>query len=492
MQRTVRRPDQIVLARLRVASASWVFHLFLSLIIITVVFTHPPAVFYGDTDTARNYLNTIVSSLSTILALCISIILVAIQMTASNYTHRVLDFFVRLPYNASLFAFYLVTIMYSFVLMAQIRDPVNEPVPARLRPEMSADLVLVVICFVSLLMYMYAVMQLLKPDRIIALILREYERAVARGSWTAAVESIEQICDIAKRAASVSDSVTGADCIEAMGHIVAGLPVPATAEDPLLQVHRNVVEQWVEIVGVAVKEKESGLLYGAIDALHTQGRHYIERHAWPAAELVIQAYRQLVFGHLLSEGQGYYAQRVAERLYKLARCAVGEGERGRTFCLRTWRTIQVIGENAFAAQPVGVTLLLDGFLMCNELQPTFERLRGHADQTACVVCYFELWKAYVALATVRDTARWARWWNEAMIDDGMREMGRTLATLLALHSKRMDVAQTLSYVWAVTLQETAVTRLAQALGPRQQTLFDGWPWRALVEQVKAVPDPAAP
>jgi len=107
-----------ILLRLRLAASSWVFHLFLSATIILLVFLFPPKVFSGDTDTARNYLNTIVSSLSTILALCISIILVAIQLTASNYTHRVLDFFVRLPYNASLFTFYLVTIMHSFFLMA--------------------------------------------------------------------------------------------------------------------------------------------------------------------------------------------------------------------------------------------------------------------------------------------------------------------------------------------------------------------------------------
>jgi uncharacterized membrane protein len=82
---------------IREGTSSFVFHLLFAMLVTVLVFLHPPAIFSGDTDTARNYLNTIVSSLSTILALCISIILVAIQMTAANYTHRVLDFYVRLP-----------------------------------------------------------------------------------------------------------------------------------------------------------------------------------------------------------------------------------------------------------------------------------------------------------------------------------------------------------------------------------------------------------
>ncbi|GMA61803.1 DUF2254 family protein [Alicyclobacillus fastidiosus] len=111
----------------RQVTSSWVFYLLVTGLVICLVFVRPPLVFQGDTDTARNYLNTIVSSLSTILALCISIILVAIQMTASNYTHRVLDFFVRLPYNASLFLVFFTTIMHSFLLMAKIREPERDP-----------------------------------------------------------------------------------------------------------------------------------------------------------------------------------------------------------------------------------------------------------------------------------------------------------------------------------------------------------------------------
>lgn len=463
-----------VAERMRSVMSSWVFHLFLSGVIIVVVFLNPPNLFSGDTDTARNYLNTIVSSLSTILALCISIILVAIQMTASNYTHRVLDFFVRLPYNASLFTFYLVTIMHSFFLMVKIRDPLNDPLPRSLRPEMSADLILVIICFISLIVYMYAVVQLLKPERIIRLILRDFARAYRRGQWQSALENVEQICDIAKRAASVNDSVTGQRCTKAMLFTATSLPVPQGDDDPLLAVHTSVVDQWVEIVGVAIKERETGLLYGALDALHQQGQNYIRVRAWATAQHVVEAYRQIVFSHLLAEGQTYYVEHVANCLYQLALYAANEKRRGRTFCLRTWHVIQTIGENTFNAQPATAGTLLEGFLMPCELEETLRLLK--ADQIwDALASFFSLWKAFVPVASVRDAARFTTWWQQHMTSFGSPRRTSLLLVLLALHARREDIARTLCYGWGLDLHTEDVAALQVQLRAQRIDLFDGWP-----------------
>lgn len=458
------------------ATSSWVFHLFLSGLIILLVFLKPPLVFSGDTDTARNYLNSIVSSLSTILALCISIILVAIQLTASNYTHRVLDFYVRLPYNGSLFTFYLATIMHSFFLMASIQDPVSsDPLPLRLRTEMSADIVLVVICFICLLMYMYAVVQLLKPDKIISLILREYRRAVYKERWPSALESVEQLCDIVKRSASVSDSVTGARCVEVMEQIAGQLPIPDGPQGQLLGLHQTVVDQWVEMVGVAVKERESALFYGVLDALQSQGRLYIDRDAWKAAELVIKAYRGLVFSHLLSEGQVFYVERVPDKLYQLASAATERGERGRLFALRTFEIARTIGESAFGCQPAGVKSLMEGFLMSNRLPGLFAGLETDESREDAITTYFELWKSFAYCTTMRDVSRWARWWLSEMREP-YGSLGQVLAQLIAIHLNKQDIAKTLAYAFPTDLTQVHTQVLDRLpVGLRTGSLFDGWP-----------------
>jgi hypothetical protein len=460
----------------RFAASSWVFHLFVAGIIILLVFLRTPTVFSGDTDTARNYLNTIVSSLSTILALCISIILVAIQMTASNYTHRVLDFFVRLPYNVSLFLFYLVTIMHSFLLMARITDLKPEPLSPVLQQKMSADLVLVIICFLSLLLYMYEVVQLLKPEKIIDLILRDYNRAFARGRYRSALDNVEQICDIAKRTATFSDSVTGMRCMEVMLTIAAKLPLPKGEADPLLEIHNNLVDQWVEIVGVAVKEKESGLLNGVLTALHVQCTLYVEGRSWAAAELVIRAYRHLCFSHLLAEGQVFYVERVANHLYEIGAHAVMQGPRGQLFCLRTWRVIQTIGENAFAANPSSVSTMVEGFLLSDGLRPTFDRLAHEDERVLGLVTYFELWKSFALVASVRDVAHWAAWWTEQMTDSFIIHHGKCLAILIAEHVNRTGLKQTMYYVWKWDESPCDFDEAREVFGSHLMELFDGWPW----------------
>lgn len=459
--------------------SSWLFHLVAASVIIVLVFLHPPAIFSGDTDTARNYLNTIVSSLSTILALSISVILVAIQMTAGNYTHRVLDFFVRLPYNASLFILYLFTIVHSFFLMAKIRDPLREPLPASLRPEMSADLVLVVICFLSLLLYMYAVVQLLKPERIIELIEREYHRAFVKRRYRVALDSVEQICDIAKRAASFADSLTAIRCMEVMLQIAEQLPLPRNKEDPLLQVHRNLVDQWVEIVGVAVKENEAGLIGIVLDDLQAQSLHYVKEQAFSAAELVVRAYRHLAFSHLLYEGQVAYMERVVEHLYDIADSCSREGERGRAFALRTWSVIRTVGEITFASQTPAIPVLLSGFLMHPRFEATLAEFPTPGEQAEGLVSYFGLWKSFVGKASIRDVARWATWWRDGM---SAPELGQSLALLIAMHLNRTEVVQTLAWVWGTSLSTHHRERVRVGFTPWLDDLFDGWPLPDLNKQ----------
>lgn len=468
---------------IRMVTSTWVFHLFVTMIIIILVFSHPPQVFSGDDDTARNYLNTIVSSLSTILALCISIILVAIQLTASNYTHRVLDFYVRLPYNVSLFSIYLITIVHSFYLMTQIKARGGDQLPPRLQPEMSADLVLVVICFLSLLAYMYAIIQLLKPERIIELIIRDYQGAVKNGRWQAALDNLEQICDIAKRAASVSDSVTGTRCLEAMSAIAAKLPLPRDEDDPILSVHKGFLDQWIEIVGVAVKEKETGLLLAVFSAVFAQGRIYVDNTSWASAQLIVQGYQHMVFSHLLPEGQQYYAEAVARRLYQLAARAARMNERGGLFAERTWQIIAEIGENVCRLGD-GSLSVLSGFLMVTEALDILYSLEYSArSRRRAVSIYFFMWKAFAQGARRGDIAKWAVWWQREASKSKVYGEGQALAWLLVEHLNRKDLSLTLRHVWGGTPSDGEASNLALYEGIHL-TLFDGSPWAELWPSIK--------
>ncbi|QRF23788.1 DUF2254 domain-containing protein [Alicyclobacillus sp. TC] len=470
---SIERPHR---QRLSAISSSFLFHVFVSIIIISLVFLHPPTLFQGDTDTARNYLNTIVSSLSTILALCISIILVAIQLTASNYTHRVLDFYVRMPYNGSLFLIYLVTIMHSFFLMAQIHEPLRDPLSPQLQKEMSADLVLVLICFLSMLLYMYAVVQLLKPERIVALILRDYRRAVQRQRWRSALDNIEQICDIAKRAASVSDSVTGTYCLQRMLEAAQQLPL-ATEEEAIINVHQSYLDQWSEIIGVAVKERETGLLLASLEAMYQHGCDSVNAESWTIAERVVRTYKQLALGHLLPESQAFYVEPVVHYLYELSRQAAGSGKRGRLFALRTWRVIQSISHVVFSEREIDAP----HYLTHKAIQEIFFSLGNHRDLADFLTVYFNLVKSFFLTATLSDVRLWADWWEENMLEHGTGELGVELAKKLAEHIQRGDVLCTLSAIWPCSPTILKEEKMATAQWMDFRLLFDGWPQPTLDE-----------
>lgn len=478
-------------------TSSWIFQFLVAILVIVAVFLHPPSMFKGDTDTARNYLNTIVSSLSTILALCISIILVAIQMTAANYTHRVLDFFVRLPYNAPLFLVFLVTIMHSFFLMARIRDPERDPLPTPLQPEMSADLVLVVMCFLSLLIYMYMVVRLLKPERIIQLILREYDTSIRKGHWSAALQNIEQICDIIKRATSVNDSLTGTYGLECMHNIAAQLPMPVNETDPVLMVHRSFLGQWGEIIGLTVKEKETGVLYTAFDALYLQGCQYIEMEAWIPAQEVVKTYRFVVFSHLLPEGQEYYAETVAKRLYELADAASRKSERGVQFAIRTLDVVGSCGEHCFRLGKAYETLYRN-FLMIDNIVNLLIRLAPTAYFGDAILAYFSLFRTFASVASRKNLSDWSGWWASQNWPSELYQEGRILALELVIHEGRTDaidvVKNRLPIDRAVTMEEylsvndVSNWKRSESYLTVTDTLFDGVSAAARMKSMRAAFD----
>jgi len=318
----------------------WAVHGLISCAVIAAVFLFSPRSFAGDTDTARNYLSTIVSCLSTILALCISITLVAIQLTASRYTHRVLDLFVKLPFNVSLMLFYFVTIIQSLFLLSRITEPIRETLPPYLQPQMNADMLLVVLCFAILIGYMYAVMNLLKPERIVAEIEREFCGNIRRDRARDALQNIEQICDIAKRAASEMDSTTG---------MIAVTTLFSMAKQTRAA-RASVVRQFVEIGAIAAKEREGGMLGGVLASLRRTGHASIAESDMDEARAAVTALLRLTRTGLLGQQLLPFVQDVVAALFGLARrgaqCDV-------SFALDAFAAIAEIGREAVLCEPDG-------------------------------------------------------------------------------------------------------------------------------------------
>lgn len=326
-----------------------ILHAVVSGTVIILIFTLSPKGFAGDTDTARNYLSTIVSSLSTILALCISITLVAIQLTASRYTHRVLDLFLKMPFNVSLILFYFVTIIQSLYLLSRISEPIRETLPSYLQPQMTADMVLVVFCFAILIAYLYAVMRLLKPEHIVAEIERECLYAILRKRKHEALDKVEQICDIAKRAAGDMDSTTGLIAIESLGKIAIHGSRATRA---------SVTKQFVEIAAIAAKEREGGMLGFVLSGLYAIGAEALQTDRMQDARDVVHAFERIARTALVGQQLVPFVEEAIAAMYRLTSVVIQKETEIMTrehveFAEKTFRSICQIGEEVLLSEGDG-------------------------------------------------------------------------------------------------------------------------------------------
>jgi hypothetical protein len=294
-----------------------VFQLLLSILLMAVIFRFTPPFFAGDLDTARGYLSTVASTLATILALSFSMIMVAIQLTASKYTHRVLDFFVRFPFNTTLISFYFGTIFHAIYLLSMIEDHPSDRPPGWIAQGMSADLMLLVMCFVALITYLYFVIQLLKPEMIVQAIQREYVAAYRKGDYQEALDKVEQICDIAKKAVSEMDAVTAVFCVENIAEMMHSAKLPSDDADDVLWYHEKIVGQLTSIASISFKERETAVSGRILDELHEMGMRYAESGSLQAAGIVIDAYALIVKNNLIGQQLMNMIQQAVEQIYSI-------------------------------------------------------------------------------------------------------------------------------------------------------------------------------
>lgn len=319
----------------------------LTVLFMLLVFRWTPLFFSGDLETSRNFLSTVAGTLATTLALSISVIMIAIQFNAGKYTHRVLDFFVRFPYNASLFTIYLGTILHSIYLMQEIVDNSLDRPPDWIAQGMSADLVLLVCCFLALLGYLYFVIQLLKPETIVQGIQREYFVAYRQGDYHGALDKVEQICDIAKKSVKEMDVLTAAFCVENIAEMMHHARLPREDADDMLWYHESIVEQLIGIASIAFKERETAVSGRILDELHEMGMRYAENGSLQAASTVIDAYALIIRNDLIGQQLMNMIEKAVEQIYTIT-CHIVKtrafDKETRTFVLQSFQNLGEIGK----------------------------------------------------------------------------------------------------------------------------------------------------
>ena len=153
------------------------FLLLLVIFVGAILFTHFN-LFHTDADSARYMLSALVQSQAAIVAIVITLTLIAVQLTASAYSPRVIDIFKKNPDMWILLGCYGVSIFYGFIVLKLVEGAEGEFVSQRVIWSLGRVSISFEFCvslaywlgaftFVTLFPYMLDVIRLLKPESII-------------------------------------------------------------------------------------------------------------------------------------------------------------------------------------------------------------------------------------------------------------------------------------------------------------------------------------
>lgn len=117
----------------------------------------------GDVDSARYMISTIIQSEAAIIAIIISLSLVAIQLSSSSYSIRLIDIFKKSPSLWILISAYIIIIIYGLIILGII----NQNNVHYFDNQIIIIFYLAIFLFGSLIPYIIDVIDLLKPSTVI-------------------------------------------------------------------------------------------------------------------------------------------------------------------------------------------------------------------------------------------------------------------------------------------------------------------------------------
>ncbi len=124
------------------------------------------SVMHTDVDSARYMLSALIQSEAAIVALVVTLSLVAVQLAAQSYSARVIEVFKKTPDLWILMGIYGIAIFYGLGVLKMIENPLVGR-QSNLEGHIAFSYYLGVFAFVALVPYMWKMFEMLKPSTVI-------------------------------------------------------------------------------------------------------------------------------------------------------------------------------------------------------------------------------------------------------------------------------------------------------------------------------------
>ena len=218
-------------------------------------------------DSARYMLSTIVQSEAAIFALIVSLSLVAVQLSASSFSSRIIEIFKKSPDVWTLILIYIFLIIYGVAILKLIEP--NEEIISDFEYYISLDYRLGVFAFLALIPYIWNILDLLKPSNIIDKLSEKItkERILSIDRFGDKNDAIQPITDIIISSLMRYDESTVIYGLNAIG---SKLELIFTEFDKCDVCNVSIVFRHLSIIGELAVEKRDA--YATVHAIVTIGQ----------------------------------------------------------------------------------------------------------------------------------------------------------------------------------------------------------------------------
>jgi hypothetical protein len=326
--------------------------------------------FHTDVTSARYMLSAVVQTQSAIVAIVITLTLIAVQLTASAYSPRVIDIFKKNPDMWLLLSCYGVSIFYGFIVLKLVEETeggaVSQSVIWSLGPIsisfescVSMAYWLGAFTFVALFPYMWYIISLLKSENIIIRLANEItkDKILEYNKWAETSGGVEKrlvagpiqpVVDIIHAAIMKYDLETTRFGLKAItDQVIKILGIKILGSDDEIKISEHFCSHLTRVGRLAISREDDGstteVIKNLLDFGESTAKKGLERATLHAIESLGEVGKAAV-----EKGFGDVTTQVAISLGEVGKAAVEKGLK-----VQTVRAILLLGEVGKAAVEKG-------------------------------------------------------------------------------------------------------------------------------------------
>ncbi|MEZ0535766.1 DUF2254 family protein [Caldicellulosiruptoraceae bacterium PP1] len=414
-----------------------------SILIIAIVYIFCPEIFSNDPNTARYLLNTIATSLTTIFAISISVIMIAVQLTSAKLTHKIIEYFTKFKWNYILLMFFFTTIIHTTFMLALVNEGLGSN--RFVRKGINFDIFMFVICLGVLILYIYNVFEILKPNNILKIILKELEKLLQKDKIDEALKYLDMIYDISKKSSNKLDTTTSVEGLR----LISNLYIDNRFYDKRYEkIFEDSINHLLSATSICIRAKDDEAFKAIISNLQIITNKLIENRMYKDIEIIIDAYQHILLYDLIGYHNLGYVKIITDEITNIYIKLFDniENHEVQQLFIKAFNIFHTISKEIIDLEPTGLIFICDEILI-NCFGKLIEIIidNNKADLLYWIIGdYYHTVKSFIENSEMENITKYLEWFRKILITNQKDNVNEYLEiyfviTALSLYLKKQVV-----------------------------------------------------